>query len=777
MFLKLIKFIILIGGIVSLVLAAVAGVAGYFLYTDLTRDLPKIESIADYTPKAVTEILSDDGTLMAEVFDERRYLVDLEKVPVLVRNAFLAAEDANFYEHPGIDFVSILRAVIMNLRKKTSSQGASTITQQVVKSLLLTPEKTYRRKAREAILSYQLESALSKDEILEIYLNQIFLGSNAYGIKAAAQVYFQKELEQLTLPEAAFLAGLPQRPSVLGSERGKKLALARQHYVLGQMFANQMITREEYDKALATGIPYNRESLKVIHKAPYFSTHAMKGLDEILAKVAPGLDARTPGGFRVFTTGNVAANDIAEKSVRRALEELDKRRGWRGAKATQVSEEAFRRDYIQDESDTGIIPTLVTGFDLKSGVAEVVLGSETMKVNLAEAKWANTLLIEAKKPGERDKFLGSNLLRSIHVGDVIEIKKVEDKYQLSQTPNAQGAFVLINPRTGEVKALVGGYSYRQSVFNRATQALRQPGSSFKPFIYLTALDDLNYTASTMVPDSPIHLRAGNGQIWSPSNYDHKYLGPMTLRTALQRSRNVVSVHLIRRLGVDSVIETARRFGLTTPIPRELSIALGTPEVYPLEMARAYGVFAAEGKLVGEQIIKRIEDRKGNLIYEHVPTIKQVISPQTAFLMAHLMQGVVERGTAQLIKQLGHPVGGKTGTTNDQMDAWFDGYTPEWVGISWVGFDVKKNIGRFETGGKAAAPIFLYTMQELLKGHEPVHFAPPPGVVPVPVDLATGRPMDGGFIEYFRVGNEPGGSAESLAQEQQVSQSYLTGDEF
>lgn len=775
-------------GVIVGLLATIIGVAGgIYFYLRLTRDLPQISNLNDYRPKAVTSIYSNDGTLIAELYEERRYPVPFEKIPLIVRQSFLAAEDANFYSHPGIEFISILRAFWVNLRKKSAKQGASTITQQIVKSLLLSREKTMERKAKEAILSYRLEKALSKDEILSIYLNEIYLGSGAYGVRAAAKVYFHKELDQLTTPEAAFLAGLPQKPSELAKLEHREMALQRQRYVLGQLFDKKMIDEAEYKKALETKLEIFPQDEQTIFAAPYFAGHAMKVVKDLFPTLDKYASPTNPGGYSIYTTVDLKATALAERSLQRALREVDKRQGWRGPIGHLVGDGL--RDFLAKHSAVQLAPdTVYKAVVLKiapDGKATVELGDKSGVVSLKDAGWAKRLV----KDEVAQAVDPAKLLK---VGDVIEVslqeppapkegakpaEPAEPQFKLDQTPELEAAFVVTNALTGEVIAMIGGYDYAKSQFNRVTQAERQPGSSFKPFVYLASLETLKYTPSTIVPDSPISLVAGDGKLWTPGNFDGKFLGPITLRTALQRSRNVVSVYLIQKLGVDRVIKVAERLGITTPIPGNLSISLGSAEVRMIELVRAYGAFAAGGYLADPLVITSIKDRDGKQLYEQRPKQKKVIDENDAFIMAHMMKGVIDRGTATVLKALGRPIAGKTGTTNDQMDAWFIGYTPEWVAGAWVGYDQKRMIGRMETGGKAAAPIFLYFMQEFLKDSPVVDFDIPDGVVPVSVNVASGHVVssdsEGAFTEYFKVGTEP----TETEEETQIPQDYLSSDEF
>ena len=790
MFSKIFKLVIIIGGISIVVAIVGAGIFGFYTYNRLTGDLPKISRISDYEPKAVSQLLADDGSLIAEIYDEQRYPVKFEEIPLIVRQAFLAAEDANFYSHAGIDFVSIVRAVWKNLTSHESKQGASTITQQIVKSLLLSREKTYERKAKEAILSYRLEKALSKDEILWIYLNEIFLGSNAYGVKAAAKAHFHKELADLSIQEAAYLGGLPQRPSSLTNPRNRKLALDRQKYVLGQMLNNNFITQEQFEQARDSELVIYPAEQNTIYAVPYYSGHAIKEVKAIFEQLGMPNAESIPGGYIIETAASVKAYDFAEKAVKKNLRELDKRHGWRGIiNAKNLKSEWLTQKFSsvrspENLSPVEVYPAKVLKINKASSSVSVQVGEIQGIVDLKKCAWASSYV------DSKGNIISAKPIEIIQSGDWIEVSldsdasKAEDgevkilRFVLDQTPKVQSAMTVLNALNGEVKAVIGGYDYQQSQFNRATQGLLQPGSSFKPIIYLSAVEYLNYTPSTIVPDSPISFPAGDGTIWSPKNFDNKYLGPITLRTALERSRNVVSVFLIDRVGVSKVIDNARRLGLTTTIQPNLSIALGTPEVKQIELVHAYGAFAAEGWLADSIVIKSIKDRKGQVIYEKQPhQVKAIDDPANAFIMANMMKGVIERGTAQKVKVLGRPIAGKTGTTNEHMDAWFIGYTPEWVAGVWVGNDVKKTLGKIETGGQAAAPAFIYFMEKWLKDEPIQDFNIPDGVVPIAVDRASGRLTSPenkeAFTEYFKLGSEP----KFTSQELEIPNDYLNNSEF
>jgi penicillin-binding protein 1A len=758
---KIFRFITL-GLVLAGFLAFVGGgLIGYLYYNRINKDLPRYEALKNYRPKAVTTIRADDGTPIAETYDEhgRRYPVKIGAIPLRLRNAFLAAEDASFYSHPGIDPVSILRATIKNIMNQRAKQGASTITQQTVKSLLLTREKSMERKIKEAILSYRLENYLTKDEIFEIYLNEIFLGNNSYGVKAAAKAHFHKSLEELTLAECAFMAGLPQRPSELINPNNREEALRRQRYVLDQMKRHNLISVEEFDQATKEKTVVYKSEEQTIFAAPYFASHVINvELPRVFSKLNTPMTPVNPGGFDVYTSVNLRATELATKALQRGVREVDKRRGWRGVVPVQQRDALLTlTDNIlsaEDLDPMGIYPAKVLGVSTDGSGFNVKVGALEGIVDPKLSSW----------------ITGPTKLRT---DDVIEVSLSEVgkngliRFKIDQTPELQGAFMLSDVATGEVKAMIGGYSFgglKREVFNRVTQARRQPGSSFKPFVYLAALEKLGFSPATIVHDEPLSLDAGNGQIWSPRNFDGKFLGPITLRTALQKSRNLVSVELLRQAGVQRVIDSAKKLGITAPIAPNLSIALGSAEVSMFELVRAYGVFAGGGWLADPLLVERVVDRDGvTTVYEAGPTGKQVVEEDTAFIMAQMLRGVVERGTATLLKGLNRPFGGKTGTTNEQMDTWFIGFTPRWVGGVWIGFDLKKTIGRMETGGKAAAPVMLYFMQEFLKDTPVDEFPIPDGVVTMPIDLESGQLAGSdnprAFWEFFKLGTEPSEAVE------------------
>ena len=722
--------------LISILLVAVI-VSGIILwgYNYYSRDLPSFAGINNYQPDAVSQIFSSNRELVAEVYNERRYPIKLARVPVHVRQAFLASEDVDFYSHPGIDPISILRALIKNIQQGNNSQGGSTITQQVVKNLLLTREKKLERKIKEAILAFKIESSLTKDQILELYLNQIFFGNSAYGIQSAAKLYYRKDVSELSIAEAAVLAGLPKAPSKYSPILNPKAAQRRQHYVIAQMQKAGFISKREAKSSKEEKLIFYPAIRNTRYTAHYYVSETLR----IFNYRWKDYDIRKDG-LKIYTALDLDAQNKADKALRKGLRVVDQGRGWRGP--IKKYEKDLRIQFLKDfsylikknlEKDE-VYPALV----LKKEGSKLTLdlGYYLGSLNLKNYKWARKFL----NKNDRVSW-GTKPESKIGIGDVIEIALNEDidfskikkinikkelpEYMLSdirlnQTPEIEGAFVLVNPFNGHVLLTSGGYDYRKSEFNRVTQSLRQPGSAFKPFLYLTAIDSFGYTASSMVNDSPRSFRVGTSY-WSPKNFDGKYLGLIPLRRALELSRNLVSADLISRIGVDTVIRYAKRMGIKSKLGRNLSLSLGSSEVTLLELTRAYGVFPAGGIFRDSVFITRIEDRNGNEIYNYksevVKNSSRVVNKKSAFIMAHLMKGVVERGTAFRVRELGKPAAGKTGTSNDQMDAWFIGYTPEWVAGTWIGFDQKKEIGKRGTGGTIAAPVWLDFMTNFLKDRE------------------------------------------------------------
>ena len=719
------------------------GLGGLILYRELSSDLPPVDQLLRYQPPTATRVFADDGTLIGEFYVERRYLVPLSRVPMHVRLAFLGAEDADFYRHRGVDPMSIVRAFVNNLRSGSKLQGGSTITQQVVKNLLLTNERSWQRKAREAILALKLETKLSKDDILYLYLNQIYFGGNAYGIAAAAKTYFDVEVEDLTVAQAALLAGLPQAPSRYDPLRQPKQALTRQHYVLDRMVSEGFLNREQYDAAEAEQLHFAPRKPGVYLAAPWYVEHVRRLLEDRYGPAAAQL------GLRVHTAVDVRLQDAAEKALAQGLRDLDRRQGFRGPVTHLEGKEvpAYLKRQAEgraaDETHRNAVVLAVRPDHL-----EVRTAWETGSVASEGIVWNGKRLAPT----------------TFHPGDVVAVTLVDrapdgstTRFALDQDPQVEGALVSIDPYTGQVKAMVGGYSFNRSHFNRAVQAHRQPGSSFKPLIYATAMEN-GFTPASIVLDAPITFTFG-GQTWSPQNFKGKYYGPQPLRWALTRSLNTVTVRLVDKMGIDTVRRSLGRFGFEHQMPRNLSIALGSAEVTPLELVRAYGVFATLGKLFDPIFITAVTDADGNQIDfgGTRPHFERVMDPGVAFVVTSMMQSVVEKGTGQKAKELGRPVAGKTGTTNDTHDAWFVGFTPDLIAGVWVGFDAERSLGSHETGGVAACPIWTAYMKQALEGQPVIDFTVPKDVTQVHVDPGTGlRAYPGGpaQLEYFVAGSEP-----------------------
>jgi penicillin-binding protein 1A len=733
--------------LIAFALAASAAVAlGVLFFREIRKDLPPVEQLAGYRPAVASQVYAAGGELVGEFFLEKRYLVPLDRIPPVVRQAFVAAEDSNFYTHRGIDFTSILRAFANNVFAGSVVQGGSTITQQVVKSLLLSPERSYQRKIKEVLLSLRLERQFKKDEILYIYLNQIYLGSGAYGVAAASQVYFSKDIQEVTLPEAALLAGLPQAPSRTSPVHHPKRARSRELYVLDRMVAAGYIDHEQ--REAAARIPVHvvlgqrRQSYAY---APDYVEYVRRTLEERYGSRAP-----YELGLRIDTALDLSMQQIAEKAVRNGLKGLDRRRGYRGPvrRLSEAEAQPFLDQQERSVPKDGYRPgTSVEALVVRSSAERATLrvGGSEVVLPAAGMAWARGWTPARLRPG--DVVL-------------VQIEKQQSgvlEASLDQDPDTEGAFLALDANSGRVRAMVGGYDYSRSQFNRAVQAMRQPGSAFKPMVYAAAFDH-GFTPASIVVDSPISFEDGSNRIWKPENYEQEFRGATRLREALVHSMNVITVKVAQDIGLPYLLSYLPRFGFERPFPRNLSIALGSSEVTLLEMVRAFDVFATGGQLYDPIFITKITDSAGNVIEDRRPSHSEVLSPETSYLITSILKSVIERGTGHRAKALARPAAGKTGTTNDQMDAWFIGYTPELVAGAWVGFDEKKTLGKEETGGRAAVPIWLEFMQEATDKMPISDFAVPQGIVFVNIDEKTGlraAPGDGELLlECFRRGSEP-----------------------
>ena len=730
------------------VLGALALVSGYQY---ISQDLPRINSLMDYQPPIISKVYAADQRVIAEFFKERRVVIPLSDVPPRLVKAFVAAEDSRFFQHQGVDPMGILRAALKNIEAGTIKQGGSTITQQVTRSFLLTPERSYIRKIKEVILSYRIEQAFSKEEILFLYLNQIYLGHGAYGVQAAAENYFGKPVQELNLAECAILAGLPQAPSRYSPFRHPEQARARQVYVLNRMVEEGYVSRAEANEALAIKLDIKPRRNIYVEEVPYYTEHVRRYVE-----TKYGTDALYTQGLQIFTAVDIDLQKTAELEVNRGLQELDKRQGYRGPlKSIPPTEiEAYVRDQLaeleKNPLEPGrITPAVVVQVNDAAKAVSVRIGNDPGIIALADMDWA-------RKPNPDLAHYEAKIRQpsaALKAGDVALVK-IKDKRKnpqepwrlsLEQEPLVQGALLCLEGETGLVKAMVGGRDFTETQFNRAIQSRRQPGSSFKPIIYAAALDRKFsdprkvYTPATVIVDSALVFEDRvRDQTWKPKNYRETFYGPTLLREALAQSRNLVTVKILQDIGVDYTIDYARKLGISSELTRTLSLALGASGVSLLELVRAYSVFANQGFLVEPVFTLKIIDRNGNVLEEAVASERRkVIEKDTAFIMTSLMESVVQHGTGQRMKALGRPSAGKTGTTNDMYDAWYIGYTPELITGVWVGFDTEAPLGKAETGASAASPIWLGFMKKALAQAPVTTFQPPEGLVFAKIDAETG----------------------------------------
>jgi penicillin-binding protein 1A len=750
-----IKFIVLLA-LLSIVAGGIAG-----SYVAIAKGIPSIEELKQYNPSAGTKIYSDDDVLIGELSAEKGIFVPLDSIPKNMINAVIAVEDSRFWKHRGIDYIAIGRAFMQDLIHARLKEGASTLTQQLAKVVFLSPEKTIKRKVMEVALAVKIEKSLTKKEILELYLNKVYFGHGAYGVEMASRVYFGKSVRQLNLSEASMLAGLVKGPTVFSPFNNLTKSKERQAVVLMRMEEEGYITKSQREAAYRQPL-YLSSLRKGIEADSYFTEYIRKYLEDKY-----GVDTVYKTGLKVYTTLNRGMQVAAVSAVQNGLREVDKRRGWRGPIE-------HRKDIdIQKELSTKEIPSTVVGNpgDIYSGLVLKVGDKDSIiktrgllgKLSIKDAMWAARVL---NKDGTAKVIRNFTLRKILRPGDVVKvsIKSIRDKkveLALEQEPEVEGALVAVEPYTGFIRAMVGGYDFIRSDFNRALFAKRQPGSAFKPVIYAAAMDN-GFTPASIINDEPVTYMGGPKGEWSPENYDHKYYGPTRLREALAYSRNVVTVKLVDAIGIDSVINFARNLGFQDDMPRNLTVALGSFSITPLELAVIYDVFASNGMKVRPIAIKYITDRKGQILESNEPGPQQVISPQTSFLITSMMEDVVNYGTGWRAKSLGVPVAGKTGTTNDYKDAWFVGYTSNIVACTWVGFDSNKPLGPAETGARAASPIWVSFMNSAKGGAEA--FAQPEGIISATIDPQTGMlSWDGfGIREYFKEGTEPRQGSRSAA---------------
>jgi len=686
-------------------------------------NLPSLQSLTEYQPKIPLRIYTAEGVLIGEFGEERRAVVSIAEVPPQLKNAIIAAEDERFYEHAGIDYIGVLRAAYANLAARGARQGASTITMQVARNFFLSSEKTLTRKLYEALLAFKIEHSLSKDQILELYVNQIYLGQRAYGFGAASQIYYGKALEQLTLAETAMLAGLPKAPSTYNPVANPQRAKQRQQYVLRRMTELGYITQEQHDEAYKAPLRTRREVREYAVHAEYLAEMVRQAIAETYPE-----DVYTRG-FRVYTTIRQADQEAAYAALRRGVMEYDRNHGYRGA------EGYVELPATPDEDDFD--EALTDHPDNDTLLAAVVLSASASQVEAALRSGEKiTLSGDGLKFGGRALDLKAAPQRRVRRGAIIRVQREAKNWQLSQLPEVEAGFISLDPQDGAIRALVGGFDFGRNKFNHVTQAWRQPGSSFKPFIYSASLEK-GFTAATVIADEPVVLEAEQtgSQRWEPKNYDGKYEGPMRMRTALAKSKNMVSIRILDAIGPKYAQDYVTRFGFEPEKhPPYLTMALGAGSVTVWQMARAYSVFANGGFLVQPYFMLKIVDDRGNPLALANPLRAgeeslRVIDPRNAFIMDSMMQDTTRSGTAARVARLGRSdLAGKTGTTNEFVDAWFAGYQPNLVAISWVGFDQPKTLGKNQTGSVVALPVWVGYMEKVLKEIPEISRATPDGVV-------------------------------------------------
>lgn len=790
-------------------LVVAAGVA-FYLFQHFGSDLPDYRHLAEYQPPTTTRVHAGDGRLLAEFAVEQRVFVPIEAIPTRVRKAFLSAEDQNFYSHPGIDFRSVVRAAITNLSQLGQNrrpEGASTITQQVAKNFLLSSDVSLERKLREALLAFRIEQALEKDQILELYLNEIYLGGGSYGVAAAALNYFNKSLDELTLAEAAYLAALPKAPNNYHPTRRTEQAIGRRNWVLGRMLADGHITEAEAREAREAPIEVRRRGEAEVALADYFTEDVRR---DIMRQF--GADELYKGGLSIRTSLDPRLQRAADRTLREGIIAYDRRFGWRGPLETmEIGDEGWLIPLRRIQPPPGLEDwKLAVVLDNEEAeAARIGLADGTRGViPMGEMSWA--------RPSLENRRVGNEPRRPadvLEVGDVILVEALDPppsaeeeaaaeaeaeeaeageaeaepgepaprRYALRQLPDVNGALVALDPHTGRVLAMSGGFSYEQSEFNRASQAQRQTGSAFKPFVYLAALEN-GFTPSSIILDAPFVIDQGPGLgKWRPTNYSNQFYGPTPLRVGVEQSRNLMTVRLAQNIGMDVVLDYAQRFGiLNEDAPPVLSVALGAVETTALRLTTAYAMLVNGGKRITPTLIDRVQDRHGRTVYRHdqrpcegcwaegyaggpppvLPDVReQLVDPATAYQMVSMLEGVVLRGTGASIRAVGKPLAGKTGTTNEYRDAWFVGFSPDLAVGVYVGFDQPRYLGPRQAGGAIAAPIFRDFMAAALEDAPATPFRVPENVRLVQVVRDTGEAASGGgsgvIWEAFREGTGPG----------------------
>ena len=740
----------------AVVLGGVLGASGLLWY--YAQDLPDLGQLQNYQPSLVTQVYSSDKRLIGQFFIERRILTPLAQIPEHLRRAVIAVEDVRFFEHPGLDYIGILRAAWTNLRRGGKVEGASTITQQLARSLFLSSERTFDRKVRELVLAYKMELVSTKEQILETYLNQIYFGQGAYGVAAAAQSYFGKDLSALTVAEAAFLAGLPKSPNHFSPFKNYARAKKRQEHVLDRMTDAGFITAEQHEEAVAEPLSFRRPGSE--QTAPYFVEYVRQLL---IAKYGETMVYK--GGLQINTTLNLDMQRSAEAAFKAGLRELDKRQGWRGPLRS-----------VDPASLAGSPPPVVTteqplaiGDEREAIVTKagkdlfwVQIGNVAGKLSFDDMAWAKRRL--TGQDVVKDVVTTANPKQILKPGDVIEVrvKKIEKdqvSVQLEQTPLVEGGMIAIEPNRGAIRAMIGGYDFNRSEYNRAVQAHRQPGSAFKPIIYATAINQGMSPASVVLDAPVVYEQVEEEKTWKPENYGRKFHGMVSLREALAHSHNLATVRLLDKVGIKNVIDFSRQIGITSPLAADLSLGLGSSSVGLMELTSAYGVFLNQGSRVEPFGILSVSDNAGQVLEQQDPQTQEVVSKETAYLITNMMEDVVQKGTGQAAKALGRPIAGKTGTTNEFINAWFIGGTPNLVAGVFVGFDDRRSLGETESGAHAALPIWVTFMKEALKSLPVVPFTIPEGITFVKVDPATGlldseQEDQAGSVEIFARGSEP-----------------------
>lgn len=753
------RWLLYIGSVV-VGLAVVGGLLGAFVLALLWPTLPPLDALTDYQPKIPLRVVSADGDLLGEFGEERRAVVKISEVPDVMKHAILAAEDERFYQHGGVDYLSVMRAALANATSGTQ-QGAGTITMQVARNFFLTREKTVSRKLREVLLAWKIEASLPKDEILELYVNQIFLGQRAYGFAAAAQTYFNKPLGEINVAEAAMLAGLPKAPSAYNPVTNPRRAKSRQMYVLRRMHELRYIDDDQFREAQNAPLaarPATREPLSV--HAEFVAEMARQVLHD-----AYGDEAYTRG-LTVWTTIHRDDQDAAYAAIRKGVLDYDQRHGYRGPDGfVNLPQDPGEQDQVldrvfQETPDSDNIQTAVVLQASPTQVRAVLASGDQAEVTGAGLKMAARALADKAPPNQK-----------IRRGAIIRVLRDDKKYAITQLPQAEAAFVSVRPEDGAILALIGGFDFDRNKFNHVTQAFRQPGSAFKPFIYSAALEK-GFTPATIINDAPFFVPAekAGGEAWEPKNYDGKFDGPMRLRVALAKSKNLVTVRVLQAIGPQYAQDYITRFGFDPKLhPAYLTLGLGAGAATPMQMATAYSVFANGGYRITPYLISKITDSRGATLSEAKPTVakkdaERAIDPRNAFIMTTLLHDVVTSGTAVRAMELKRKdLAGKTGTTNENIDAWFCGFNAAQVGIAWIGFDQPRSLGANETGSNAALPMWITYMHRALKGVPEQPYEQPTGVVAMRINPDTGLRDDSSrMTDWFLAEFTPRQQQDSLA---------------